>query len=165
MSVIDWAQMAEAAEEGTKPLADGTYRIKVDKAEAVTASTGSPMVNMIVAVEDERVTGTRRIWTNAVLKTDSPWATKRWFSTLAAFGLTVEWLAETDATLDMIAMALVGRYAMAEVITETFRDEPRNKVKNFLLDTEAMQPSLPSGSDLAMASAGGAAVAEDEIQF
>lgn len=162
MATMNWDQLAQTADDATKVLPEGEYRVKVRKAEATTASTGSPMIRLWL-----EPLGTDRqnyaVLTQITLTVDNGFALRRWFQALDAFGLSKAWLQDNDATLEMIAMALVGRYAKANITIEPWKGEDRNKVDGYKVDIEAIQPDLPGADALALATVGG--VGEDEIQF
>lgn len=168
MTTKTWAELAKFADDATKPIDDGTYPIKVSKSEAVSASTGAPMIKLVVDIQGEQGDATgKKIWTQVVLTVDNGFALRRWFTFLEAFGITQAWLSETDATMDMIAMALVGRFAQGKVFTEPYKGQNRNKIEEWLPYETPLQPALPSTDQLALAtvSSGSAMAGEDEIQF
>lgn len=167
MTTTNWANLAQMADDATKPIEAGTYPVKVSKAEAVTASTGSPMVKMICDVQGDPELANKRIYTQLVLTVDNGFALRRWFTALEAFGLTRDWLVSTDATIDMIAMALVGRYAQANVTVEPYKGQDRNKVDGWSPYDTPLQPVLPDANQLALAtvSNGSPAAGDDEIVF
>jgi len=167
MTTTNWAQLAQMADDATKPVDAGIYPIKVSKAEAVTASTGSPMIKLIVDIQGDQGAATgKKIWTQTTLTVDNGFALRRWFTFLEAFGLTQAWLSETDATMDMIAMALVGRYANANVIIEPYKGQDRNKIDGWTPYETPLQPTLPDANALALATVSdGGTAAGDEIVF
>jgi len=168
VTTTNWAQLAQIADDATKPVDPGTYPVKVSKAEAVTASTsGAPMIKLVIDIQGEHGAATgKKIWTQTTLTVDNGFALRRWFSFLEAFGLTQAWLTETDATMDMIAMALVGRYASANVIIEPYKGQDRNKIDGWTPYETPLQPALPDANALALATVSdGSTAAGDEIVF
>ena len=77
MSLTDWAKLAQTADDATKVLPVGVYPVQVTKAEAVTASTGAPMLKLIIKITGEGEGAGRQIWTNVTLTADNPFALRR----------------------------------------------------------------------------------------
>lgn len=168
MTNMDWAKLAQTADDAGKPIDDGVYPVKISKCEAVSASTGAPMLKLIVDIQGDQGDATgKKVWTQTTLTVDNGFALRRWFAFLEAFGITRDWLTATDATIDMIAMALVGRYAQAKVFTEPYKNQPRNKIDEWMPYDTPLQPSLPDSSQLAMAAVadGSTAAGGEEIVF
>ena len=74
------------------------YDVVIAKAEATKASTGSPMIKITADVTTGAFKG-KRLWTNIVLKSDSPGAMRVSLKKLAGLGLSREWLAETNPSI------------------------------------------------------------------
>src|SRR5262245_57177872 len=112
--MIDWdTLMGQAAKGGFgEPLPDGDYNVTVQKAQATTASTGSPMIKTTFVVEDGDHAG-RKVFNNFVLTMDNPAALSFFFQHMAALGIDRTFFASLQGTPDQsmpqVAQALVSR--------------------------------------------------------
>jgi hypothetical protein len=141
---LNWDKiLQDQAEEATASvLPEHEYDVEVVKAEATKASTGSPMIKLTCDI----VSGpfkNKRLWTNVVLKSDSPGAMRMALKKLAGLGLSREWLAENNPSTDMIARAIVGKHAVAKVVQREWNNEKRNDIDTFKLSAEGATPAPP----------------------
>jgi hypothetical protein len=127
---MDWNQILKDTEEGSKPIPEGEYDVRIRDANTKTASTGSEMIVVSVVIESGPHAG-RVIITNFVFAVANPTAMKMLLRRLTAFGITSEWLAENNPTIAQIAQALVGRTAVAQVNIREWNKELRNDVNMF----------------------------------
>lgn len=148
MTTIDWAKLAQTAEDATKLIDDGVYTVECTKAESVrAASSGAPMIKLTLRISEGPNTG-RNLWTNFVLSEDSGFALKRLFGNLEAFGLTMNWLNQ-GPSFEMVAAALVGRFARVQVGNRVWQGQPRNEVTGVLVAAPGtIQPNLPDPGDV-----------------
>jgi hypothetical protein len=147
----------QAAEAADSVVPDGSYDIVVAKAEGTTASTGSPMIKLTCDIIQPGPFKGKRLWTNIVLKSDSPGAMRMSLKKLAGLGLSREWLAENNPSITAIANALAGKTASAEVTQRTWQGEQRNEIGMFKLagdGTTAPAPPMVSNSPLPSPEAG-----------
>lgn len=144
---LNWDSiLKEQAEESAGTvLPEGEYDIKVVSSEATKASTGSPMIKLTCDVTSGPF-ATKRLWTNIVLKSDSPGAMRMSLKKLAGLGLSREWLAENNPSVDMIASALSGKTATAKVIQRTWNDQQRNDIDMFRVGADGATPAPPTVS-------------------
>jgi hypothetical protein len=137
VGTTSFKDLRKAVDDATRPLPKDWYSVVVDKAEAVTAQTGSQMVKTTLKVDEGAHAG-RNVWTNFVMKLDSPFALGIFFKNMAAFGLgdaffdgLTERGLDPEAALPVIADALVGRKAKVEVDIRTWQGTERNECKAF----------------------------------
>ncbi len=143
---IDWDKVlddqTQDPQSGAAP--DGSYDVRVTSAKATRASTGNPMIK----VTCEITTGpyaTKPIWTNIVLKTDSVPTMRMALQRLTALGVSREWIASTNPSLETIASQIVGAEAVAELTSREWNGELRNDVKTFkATGTGSGTPPAPS---------------------
>lgn len=165
-SGIDWNQILEdqANDAGFAALPEDTYTASVKSAMADKASTGSPMIKITFEV----TTGpyaTRLVWTNVVLKTDSPGAMRFAMRKLRALGIDVAWLASENPPLEQVASKIVGAEVQIKVTQRTFNDEVKNDVDTITaLDSgvpdaptpaAAPEPQIPTPTEPTMPKAPG----------
>lgn len=144
---LNWDSILQeqADESAASVLPEGDYDIKVVNSEATRASTGSPMIKLTCDVTSGPF-ATKRLWTNIVLKSDSPGAMRISLKKMAGLGLSREWLAENNPSVDMIATALAGKTAVAKVIQRTWNDQQRNDIDMFKLGADGATPAPPAVS-------------------
>ena len=167
MTTIDWAKLAQTADDATKLIDDGVYSVECTKAEATTASTGSKMIKLVLKITEGPNAG-RNLWTNFVLTEDSGFALKRLFGNLEAFGLTMAWL-QQGPSFEMVAGALIGRHAQVQVGHRTWQGTERNEVTGVLMaQPGTIQPNLPDPGDVLLdqaAQISGGGVPAGDIAF
>lgn len=146
---LNWDEILkeQADDSAGTVLPEGDYDIKVVSAEATRASTGSPMIKLTCDVTSGPFES-RRLWTNIVLKSDSPGAMRVSLKKLSGLGVSREWLAENNPSIDMIAKSLIGNTAAAKVIQRTWNDQQRNDIDMFKLASGT--PSAPQVPETAM---------------
>ena len=85
---INWNELVETADEAPSfdPLPANDYLVKITAAEAVSASTGKPMLKTTLEVEGGPYNG-RRLWHNFVISQDNPKAMSIFFRQMNALGL------------------------------------------------------------------------------
>jgi hypothetical protein len=136
MAEINWGQLAKDAEDVV--IADGEYACIVSKSEAVTASTGKPMLKLQLTII-EGPKRDRKVFTQIVLSADNPFALQRWFAHLAAFGLDKSFFdANPTASVDFIAQQLMNRGVVATVGHREWQGRNMNEVQSY-------KPYAPSG--------------------
>jgi hypothetical protein len=152
---VNWRDLRKTAEDSTKPLPEGMYNVKVDKAEPTKASSsGADMIKTTLVVEDGPHSG-RRLWTNFVLSPESPFALNMFFKNLGGFGLGEDFFAELEASgasvetsISVIADALVGRTASGSVTVRQWQGQDRNEINNFVIGGSAAgAPASASGAN------------------
>jgi len=149
MTTVSWADLQKTMEDGTRPMADGTYEVVVEEATATTSSTDKPMINAKMRVTSGAQAG-RRLFTNFVLSADNAFALQIFFTRMRAFGCDPAVVAPTGS-MDQLAAALVGRTAYAEVGTRQWQGVDRNEVKSIMPSPGIGVPSgmptagVPSG--------------------
>jgi len=139
---IDWDQAIKDAKEGFDPLPPGSYTVKVSKAEAVRAQSGSPMIKITLEVIEGPHKG-RLVWSNLVLKPGSPGSAKMFAVKVMAFGLSGEYLAAQKPSMADTAAMLIGKTAVAEVEIREYQGRQSNDVKT-LRQPKSGVPSAPS---------------------
>jgi hypothetical protein len=134
---VKWSALRKSAEDSVKPLPDGQYNVKVEKAEAVKSSTGKDMLKLVVIVEDGPHAG-RRLWPNFVLSPESPFAMNLFFQNLAGFGLDEDFFTVLEESglgvedsLALVAEALVGRTASGTTTQREFKNRVMNDIDGF----------------------------------
>lgn len=153
---VSWASLKQAADDATKPLDPGTYDFKVEKAEFKFASTGSPMINVNLAVQGGPKHG-KSLLHNFVLSMGNGFALGMFFRSMAAFGLDDSFFAQLPSdinqSMSIIAQQLMGRNVRAEVgIRADGAYKGRNEFKAFEPTTAvggfpmpASSPAVPTG--------------------
>lgn len=130
MTTIDFGKaLADAKSASFEAMPNGDYNIEVVKADAVTASTGRPMIKCKMKVIDGGYQN-RPVMTQFVLSIDNPNALAMFFRNMKAFGLDENFFAQMGAggQLDPVAVALVGRRAQVTLGTRKWQGEDRNEV-------------------------------------
>lgn len=132
---INFSDLMQSAEKegGFSLLPDGPYNVVVEKAEAVTASTGNPMLKVTLIVTDGPF-AKRKLFTNHVMVADNPNALAMFFRNMQAYGLGKEyWNGLKAATvLDGLASTvpiLIGKTVVADVGHKVWKGDDRNEVK------------------------------------
>lgn len=135
MAETTWGALRKTAEDASKPLPKDTYDVTVSKAESTVASTGSPMIKATLDVKSGPQAGNRKLFTQFVMKADAPFAVQMFFTNLAAFGLGEQFFAQLpddlEAGMPIIADALVGRSARANVEPRPYQGVERDNVTGF----------------------------------
>lgn len=134
MSEIDWAALQQEAKDTVLP--DGDYTSMVIKADAVTASTGKPMIKLQLVIVDGPKKD-RKVFTQLVLSTENPFALQRWFGQLASFGLDAAYFA-TKPSMEKVASDLMNRGAVITLGQREWQGSMRNEVQGF-------RPYAPNG--------------------
>ena len=130
MTTIDFSKaLADAKSASFEAMPIGDYNIEVVKADAVTASTGRPMIKCKMKVIDGGFMN-RPVMTQFVLVVDNPNALAMFFRNMKAFGLDENFFAQMGAggQLDPVAGALVGRRAQVTLGIRKWQGEDRNEV-------------------------------------
>lgn len=130
---LDWDSILEEQEEADSEFAAipaNTYTVEVDSAEAVTAQSGNKMIKCTLRVQGGPYNG-RLLWTNIVFATGNPVAMKFTLRKLRALGVTKEWLAAHNPSVEQIAAAIEGKVVDAEVEQKPYNGEMTNDVKGF----------------------------------
>lgn len=129
---LNWDDALRADEEmgdgGFNPIPKGPYIVRVLEAEAKTFSTGNPGIKLKVAVVGGPFAD-RLLWTNLVWNASNPQSLGMFSKKVQAFGLTREWLAAANPSLQAIAKELLGRMASADVEVSEYQGKATNDVK------------------------------------
>lgn len=148
MDSVKWGALRKSAEDSVKPLPDGMYNVKVEKAEAVKSSTGKDMLKLVLVVEDGPH-ASRRLWSNLVLSPESPFAMNLFFQNLAGFGLNDEFftvLEESGLGVEdsfaLIAETLVGRTASGTTAQREFKNRIISDIDGFKVGGSAANASV-----------------------
>lgn len=142
---INWDEALAADDSdgmSNEPVPPGDYRVKVQKAEATIAKTGSPMIKVTLEIVGGPY-NTRWVWTNFVVKPDNPDSAKMFVRKVKAFGFTGEFLAANKPSMDQLATLLVSREAVATVAISEYQGKKRNdvsKLKAWSGSTPAVPP-------------------------
>jgi hypothetical protein len=125
MASTNWGDIAKTASAGFEPLPIGDYDVVVEAATYKLASTGSDMFCPTFVG--------RKLWTNLVLKKDSPNAVAAFFRKMAALGLDAAFFATVPVDNDdlahaMICQALAGAEAIVGVKHKVWQDKTQNEV-------------------------------------
>lgn len=133
MTDFNWNELLNKAKAASfDPIPDGNYHIKVHETEAVTASTGKPMIKLKLNVEDGQHAN-RKLLHQLVLSPDSEIALAIFFNHLKCFGIGPEFLAQCPpGSLAPVAQALLGKHAIAKVGHKEWQGEQRNEIKGYL---------------------------------
>lgn len=130
MTSIDWAALKQTADDATQPAPAGEYDAIVTKADAKTASTGSPMIAVQCKItggpKDSKV-----FFHNFVLSPQSAFAVAKFFSDLEAFGLNSEWFTTHNPSMEQIAAELLNKPIHVELGIRSWQGQDRNEVKKF----------------------------------
>lgn len=147
MTEIDWASLQKEAEDVLVP--DGEYPLIVLDATATQASTGKPMIKLVLAII-EGPKKDRKIYTQLTLSPENPVALKMWFQQLAAFGIGPEFFA-TKPTMEQLATALKNRGVVAKIGQREWQGSNRNNVESYKMyvPTGPIPPGLVLGAPIA----------------
>lgn len=129
MTDINFGQLMEQASAGFEPVPDGTYDVEVVKADAVTSSTGKPMIKVQHTIQGGPHNG-RKLFDQFVISADNPNALGFFFEHMLAFGLDKTFFASNPG-LELVAQTLVGRRARAKVGTRTWQNREQNDVQGY----------------------------------
>lgn len=140
---VNWDTVLKETEEATRVIPEGEYLVRITEAKAKTASTGSEMIVTTVKLEDGPYSG-RTIVTNLVFTFGNPQAMRMLLRRLRAIGITEEWLAETNATIEQIASAITGRTVIAKINQRTWQNELRNDIEMFVSSGSGIPFSGPA---------------------
>lgn len=126
---LNWDDAFKAEDEGGdfSPIPASVYPVRVEEAQALPASTGSPMLKLRLSVVGGPYNG-RLIWTNIVWKADNEGSLRMFMVKLKAFGFTREWMDTHRPGLNQLAQLLVGRSASATVEIKDYQGSPTNNV-------------------------------------
>lgn len=125
MSTIDWASLRKNADDAMRPAPDGEYTLKVKKAEAKTASTGSQMIAVNFVIEGGPSHGKGVFW-NLVLSPDNAFALNMFFKRLDAFG--IDPTMNGGLSMEQIASMMEGATVDATLGHRTFQNVDRNEI-------------------------------------
>lgn len=149
MTSIDFSKaLADAKSASFEAMPKGDYNIEVASAEAVTASTGRPMIKCKMKVTDGPFQN-RPVMTQFVLVVDNPNALSMFFRNMKNFGIDESFFAQmgSSGSLEPVAAALVGRRAQVTLGIRPWNGEDRNEVTNIKKYTgapgTATGPSAP----------------------
>jgi hypothetical protein len=129
MTSIDFNQLMKDAGEGFQPVPSGPYNAEVAKAEAVTSSTGKPMIKVQLRVIGGPHEG-RLLFDQFVITAGNPNALSFFFEHMAAFGLDRSWFAQ-NPPMETVAATLMGRQVMVSVGIKQFKGTDRNEVQSY----------------------------------
>lgn len=128
MASIPWSDLQRTAEEGTRPVPVGDYRVEIVSAKATIASTGAEMIKVSLKILDGPHAG-RTLLNQFVLSPDNPFALKIFFRHMAALGISdVATVAPNG--MEQLAEALLHRVAYATVSIGEWQGVSRNQVDN-----------------------------------
>lgn len=131
---MDWDKILDeqAKDPGFAPVPAGKYPVRVEKAEAVKASTGNDMINITLVIEGGPY-DTKKVFTRIVFALTSSTAMRFTLRKLAALGVTREVIAAQKPSVEQIASMLVGAKVEAEVEVRPATPEydASNDVKSF----------------------------------
>lgn len=145
MSTIDFnTAMQRAKTVSFDPLPDGPYDVVCIESEAVTTSTGKPMIKAKWQVENGPQSG-RKVYDQYVFSADNDNALSFFFQHMRFFGLDEAFFSQIGS-MEQVATALPGRRCRLQLGTRMWEGQPRNEVKKI------MPPTTPN----AAAPAGGA---------
>lgn len=143
---LNWDSILEEQEEADSEFAAipaNTYTVEVDSAEATTAQSGNKMIKCTLRVQGGPYNG-RLLWTNIVFATGNPVAMKFTLRKLRALGVTKEWLAAHNPSVEQIASAIEGKVVDAEVEQKPYNGEMTNDVKGFKAVTAGAGSPAPA---------------------
>lgn len=135
MAQQTWNALRKQAEDASKPLPEDWYEVTVTKTESTIASTGSPMIKATLDVNSGPQAGNRKVWTQFVMKAETPFVVQMFFQNLAAFGLDENFFNglpdDIEAGMPIIAQALDGRSARAKIGPRAYNGVDRDNVFEF----------------------------------
>jgi len=142
MTTVNWADIIADAGKGNafELLPDGTYTVVVFKAEAVTAKSGNPMINVTYKVA-EGPHANRHLYNRHVV-TDKAYG--MFIGALKAYGITTDWLSETKPDLSEVATRIIGQYVSVNVIKSHYQGKEKNEVKGLPRPAEVPQDGIPT---------------------
>lgn len=117
MGTVNYGELAKGAGEVSfEPLEPGQYEAEVTGAEFRTAKTGSHMYRVEFTVDTGPSKG-KKVWTNLVLKHDSPNNVSIFFQRMAALGLDAAFFAAVggDEQEAKICQRLIGAKSSIKV--------------------------------------------------
>lgn len=114
MSINFQELLKQADNAGFTLIPDGVQDVYVEKAEAVTSSTGKPMIKVTYVVESGPH-AKRKLFNNHVLTPDNDNALKFFFEAMQAYGFGREYWATPGANLEAAAPAMVNRRVKVQV--------------------------------------------------
>jgi hypothetical protein len=130
---MDWDKVLDEQAKDTTfgAIPASKYPLRVVKAEAVTAGTGNPMIN----IQTEVMGGpydTKKVFERIVFS-PNPTAMRFTLRKLAALGVTKEILRAQNPSYAQIAVMIVGAEFEGEVTVDKDYnpEEPQNKIKTF----------------------------------
>ena len=127
MTEIDWSSLQkEAATAGVLP--DGPYNVIVTEANAVTSSTGKPMIKVKMRVTDGPHKD-KPVYGQFVISAESPIALRIFFQQMAAFGLDANFFAGNPG-MEIVAKNLTNRGVTVELGHREWNGSDRNEIKN-----------------------------------
>jgi len=147
LTTIDFNRAIQDAKGASfEALPQGDYDVEVAKADAVTSSSGKPMIKVTMRVVSgpyER----RPIINQFVFSADNPTAVAIFFRHMKAFGLDEAFFAAlgSAASLEPVASALVNRRARLTIGHREWQGETRNEVKAVKPYTGAPVAAPPPG--------------------
>jgi len=154
--VVEWEQ---STTKGFEPLEPDIYDVEVTNAEFTVAKTGSPMYKLTFTVFNGPYKG-RKVWSNLVLKADSPGSAGFFFGNMSRLGLSAEFFATVsgEAAEAKVCAALIGRRVQIKVkLGEPFQGNVRNEVEAIIPLTEDQvtrgDAAAAQGTDAAIAAA------------
>lgn len=146
MTTIDFGQLMKEAGEGFKPIPNGQYNAEIAKAEAVTSSTGKPMLKTQARIIGGPHEG-RIVFDNIVITAGNPNALSFFFRDMAALGLDAAYFA-ANPPFEQVAAALVGRQCIIDVGTKQYQGSDRNEIKSYKAATGG-QIGVPAAAPVA----------------
>ena len=129
------------ASQALTPVPAGQYVVAVNSVKMKTASTGTPMLEWIFAVEEGPYAG-RRLFTNTVVgKQDAMWRVKDF---LLALGFAPE---ELEGAVELEPEQLIGLTATAVVNVREYNGENRNEIKRLIANPDENDSDMPKWSE------------------
>ena len=129
------------ASQALTPVPAGQYVVAVNSVKMKTASTGTPMLEWIFAVEEGPYAG-RRLFTNTVVgKQDAMWRVKDF---LLALGFAPE---ELEGAVELEPEQLIGLTATAVVNVREYNGENRNEIKRLIANPDENDGGMPKWSE------------------
>jgi hypothetical protein len=147
LTTIDFTRAIQDARGASfEALPVGDYDVEVSKAEAVTSSSGKPMIKTTMKVVSgpyER----RPVINQFVFSAENPQAVAIFFRHMRAFGLDEQFFASLGSagSMDPVASALVNRRARLTLGHREWNGEMRNEVKAVKPYTGAPPAAAPPG--------------------
>lgn len=124
----NWAEVVENNKDAAKSfelIPDGKYAVRVETAEAKVSANGNQMIETRLRITDGQF-ASRVLFFRATATEKSQGIFLR---NLAAFGVTSDWLVQSNPSFDQIAQVLVDREAVAQVSKRTYQGNETNEVK------------------------------------